>query len=171
MLIDELIEKAFSDGYEYALIEQREFGKDKNKDKKDDLKGLDKVNHFIYKNLTTKRGRQFYRNTAQGKEDDYHAKIHGGISVIPGAALGFSLGKMMGKSNAKSAAIAGLTGTVTGATSYGAGVLGNKSGIKLQHKLRKGNENYQKDWKRQEDLVDLSEGKISKEEFIKKYYK
>lgn len=25
MLIDELIEKAFSDGYEYALIEQREF--------------------------------------------------------------------------------------------------------------------------------------------------
>ena len=26
MLIDELIEKAFSDGYEYALMEQREFG-------------------------------------------------------------------------------------------------------------------------------------------------
>ena len=25
MLIDELIEKAFSDGYEYALMEQREF--------------------------------------------------------------------------------------------------------------------------------------------------
>jgi hypothetical protein len=164
MLIEELIEKAFCDGYEYA---QKEFGKDK----KDDLKGLDKVDHFIYKNLTTKRGRQYYRNTARGKEDDYLARIPGAISTIPGAALGFGLGKAMGKSNAKSAAIAGLAGAAMGATTYGAGVLGNKSGIKLQKKLKEKSKKYQDDWKKQEDLIDLAEGKISKEEFIKKHYK
>ena len=166
MLIDELIEKAFCEGYEYA---QREY----SEDKKDDLKGLDKVNHFIYKNLTTKRGRKYYRNTAQGKEDDYQAKIHGGISAILGGSLGYSLGKTAGKSNSKSAAIAGLSAAGMGATSYAAGVLGNRSGLKVQRELKKKKKNkkYREDWKRQEDLIDLSEGKISKEEFIKKYYK
>ena len=164
MLIDKLIEKSFCEGYEYA---QREY----SEDKKDDLKGLDKVNHFIYKNLTTKRGRKYYRNTAQGKEDDYQAKIHGGISAILGGSLGYSLGKMAGKSNSKSAAIAGLSAAGMGATSYAAGVLGNRSGLKVQRELKKKNKKYREDWKRQEDLIDLSEGKISKEEFIKKYYK
>jgi hypothetical protein len=40
MLISELIEKAFSDGYEYALMEQREFN---NADQKELRKRLGKV--------------------------------------------------------------------------------------------------------------------------------
>lgn len=60
---------------------------------------------------------------------------------------------MTGKSNSKSAAIAGLTAAGMGATSYGAGVLGNKSGLKVQRELKKKNKKYREDWKKKNRKV------------------
>ena len=97
------------------------------------------------------------------------AVISTGIGGTIGGAVA---GKVLGGSNkeaALAAAAMGLSG-ITGA------YVGSKLGEKLEPKvlekrkeLEKTDKNYRNSWKKQEDLLDVKLGKMSKEKFVKKW--
>lgn len=90
-----------------------------------------------------------------------------------GMALGTAISaKMLGASNKTTAKMTALLGLAGASGSY----VGNKLGEKLEPKLiekrkelEKTNKNYRNGWKKQEDLLDVKLGKMSKEKFVKKW--
>ena len=107
------------------------------------------------------------------KEDNSRKRKAAVVSAGIGGTIGGAVaGKVLGGSNkeaALAAAAMGLSG-ITGA------YIGSKLGEKLEPKvlekrkeLEKTNKNYRNSWKKQEDLLDVKLGKMSKEKFVKKW--
>jgi hypothetical protein len=157
MLIDELIEKAFSDGYEYA---QREF----NKKKKIDL--YDRAEIAMYK-IPGARG---YMDP---EEKDSYGKRAAKGAAIGGAALGaMSLPAAAALSkitkNPKLAAKVAAASTLAGAAG---GAIGGVVGTGIRRGLRKTSKKYDELWKKQADKAKVAHGEMSKEEYAEKYGK
>ena len=144
---------------------------EKEKEEKDvKLKTGDAINYYGNYGLIRKDGlaAKLERDRISGdnKKNIRNSAIGGGASV----GLGMAAGAGLVTGSAKSAAKHGLIGATLGA---GAGALGAAGGLALRHKIEKGEgkfaKNYKKSWEKQEDLLDLKQGKISKEEFVKKW--
>ena len=145
MLIDELIERAFCDGYEYA---QKEFGK-----KKIDL--YDRAEIAMYK-IPGMRG------TVDPEDKDSLSKRAAKSAAIGGATMG-TLGAVLSK-NPKIAAKAALVGSVGSA-------IGGTAGTGIRRFLRKENKKYDSMWKKQADKAKVAHGEMSREEYAEKWGK
>jgi hypothetical protein len=144
MLIDELIEKAFCDGYEYA---QKEFNK------KIDL--YDRAEIAMYK-IPGMRG------AVDPEDKDSLGKRVVKSAAIGGATVG-TLGAVLSK-NPKFAAKAALAGTIGSA-------IGGAAGTGIRQSLRKENKKYDNLWKKQADKAKVAHGEMSKEEYAEKWGK
>lgn len=120
-----------------------------------------------------KKERNRLKGIPDSEEEKSKERRRNMIASGSGAAIGGAIGtKMLGASNkivAKNAAVLGLVGA-------GGSYIGNKLGEKLEPKLiekrkelEKTNKNYRNSWKKQEDLLDVKLGKMSKEKFVKKW--
>jgi hypothetical protein len=90
-----------------------------------------------------------------------------------GAAIGGAAGsKSIGESNRSAATSAAILGLVGAGSVYVGSKLGEKlepKVLKKRKELEKTDKNYRNSWKKQEDLLDVKLGKMSKEKFVKKW--
>lgn len=120
-----------------------------------------------------KKERNRLKGIPDSEEEKSKERRRDMIATGGGATIGTAIGaKMLGASNktaAKKAAVIGLIGA-------GSSYVGSKLGEKLEQKvieerkeLEKTNKDYRNSWKKQEDLLDVKLGKMSKEKFVKKW--
>ena len=150
--------------YNEATGEEKLFS-DKNKkgEKKErKLKPLHKLNVIGYK-LEGKLGRKLERQNLEGdwKGAGKSRAVGAGISTLAGAGIGAAIG-------GKKAALVGAK--------YGAGIgtavaLGGTLGTAAVKKLRKSSSRYDKAARQRLDEIALAEGKMTKEEYMDKWYK
>lgn len=160
-LLEEVYYSGIEDGYDYA---QKEFAEKEVK-----LEPSDAFNYYGNYGLMRKGGvvSKLERDRISGdtKKNAKNAAILGGAG---GSVYGGVLGGMAG--GKKGALIGTAAGAAVGA---GSAAIGSAAGTALRHKMEKGDgkfsKKYKKNWEKQEDLLDLKEGKITKEEFVKKW--
>lgn len=160
-LLEEVYFSGISDGYDYA---QKEFA-----EKKVELKTGDAINYYGNYGLMRKNGlmAKMERDRISGdtKSNLRNTSISGGAG---GAVAGGIIGGLQG--GTKGALIGAPVGAAIGA---GASALGTAAGLGLRHSMENGEgekaKNYKKSWEKQSDLLDLKQGKMSKEEFVKKW--
>lgn len=134
------------------------------------LKLGDRMDIWSYKNLMGDKGRSRERERIEGvdtsKRDAKVGAISGGIH---GALIGGSLGYLTkGKKGASiGSAIGGAAGAGIGSASA---YVGSKAGQAARKQLEK-NETYKKSWEKLGNKLDVAEGKMSKSDFAKKWYK
>ena len=179
---NELIEKAFSIGYECALEEieeQREFSE--KEEKKSKKMGLgDKMDIWAYKNLYGKKHRkasieELDEKEPVGKIMARDAKLMAKIGAIEGGLIG-GIGALMDKdTTSKSERIknslkyggglalagAGLAGTIGGMSSA--------VGVPIRRSLRKKSSKYDELWKKEQDKMRVADGQMTREEFLEKW--
>ena len=183
---EELIEKAFSMGYECALAEAEEkyFSKDEDdeKPKKKKLHISDRMDIWALKNFMSKKGRKEAIEDLDEKEPVSKlakrdaikaAKIGAGLGALSGGALGYISGY---NENKKRRALKALKGAGVGAVS-GAVLNGGNAALDTtlntltRRSARKTFKTSDDAWKEEQDLIRVADGQMSKEEFIKKWYK
>jgi hypothetical protein len=182
---DELIEKAFSMGYEYALEEieeQREFSEKEEKEEKDSKKMSlgDRMDVWAYKNLY---GKKYRKGSIEGLDDKEslgkailrETKTGAKIGVTGGALLGALAGAVDkdGGDSAKERALNALKFSGIGAAAgagYGAAVGTIKGGttIPLRRIARK-DPKVDSAIKREQDKMRVADGQMTKEEFLEKW--
>lgn len=137
--------------------------KKKEEDDEPKLTTSDKINIKLNKALTTKKDREAFveafedgKSHKYGKQAAKYAAIGGGIN---GGILGAAGGK-------KSAAIGAGIGAVSGAAgSY----VGTRVGVALNKLARKHSGSFDTKMKLAVDRVKVADGKMTKEEFAKKW--
>lgn len=170
--LDDLLERAFCDGYQYAQVEfaEKEDKEDKWSDKDDSSMKLgDKVSIWGLKKLHTKKGREAivegHRHGNWHKEGVQNAKIAGGVGALGGAIVGAGVtpggaGKKALGAAAGAAAAGGLLG---GATYAGTRVGGGLKNV--ANELSRGSAEKSA---RRADRADVASGKMTKEEYLKR---
>ena len=134
------------------------------------LKLGDRRDIWSSKNQMGDKGRSRERERIEGvdtsKRDAKVGAISGGIH---GALIGGSLGYLTkGKKGASiGSAIGGAAGAGIGSASA---YVGSKAGQAARKQLEK-NETYKKSWEKLGNKLDVAEGKMSKSDFAKKWYK
>lgn len=159
-------ERTFSVAEDAESLEEKDFS-DKKKEEDDDEPKLttgDKINIKLNKALTTKKDREaFVEAYEDGKSHKYGkqaAKYAAIVNGIGGGLLGAGVG---GK---KGAAIGAGIGAVSGAAgSYAAA----RAGIALNKLARKHSGSLDTKTKLAVDRVKVADGKMTKEEFAKKW--
>lgn len=152
-------ERTFSVAEDAESLEEKDFS-DKKKEEDDEpkLTTIDKINIKLNKALTTKKDREaFVEAYEDGKQAAKYAAIGGGIS---GGILGAAVG---GK---KGAAIGAGIGAVSGAAGSYAGT---RAGVALNKLVRKHSGSLDTKTKLAVDRVKVADGKMTKEEFAKKW--
>lgn len=170
--LDDLLERAFCDGYQYAQVEFAE-KEDKEDDwsAKDDreMKLGDKAEIWSLKKLATKKDREAivegHRHGNWHKMGVQSAKYGGGTGAIGGALVGAKVAKGGIGKKAIGAAVGAATGaTAVGGGSYvGARVLG--VGKNVMNELSRGSAEGSA---RLADRADVASGKMTKDEYIKR---
>lgn len=178
------LEKAFSDGYEYAL-EERLYSKNEEKEEKKSKKISfgDRADIWAYKHLHGKKSRKDFINDLDEKEDllkiaKRHAAKGAKAGLTTGAVIGGSLGylgsdKNDSKSKKLGKVLAGVgafapTGAISGAASAGIGSLVGTAGRRSLRKVWKG---YDKSWIKEQDKMKVADGQMSREEYAEKWGK
>lgn len=179
---NELIEKAFSMGYECALEEfeeQREFSeKEEKKSKKIGLR--DKMDIWAYKNLYGKKYRkasieELDEKEPVGKIMARDAKMLAKIGAIEGGLIGGIGGALMGKDTSKSERIKNSLKYGSGLALVGGGMAGSIGGISsgiavpIRRSLRKKSSKYDEMWKKEQDKMRVADGQMTREEFLEKW--
>lgn len=147
------------------------------KQKETKLKPMDRFNVLSYK-LSGKRGRDEYRDILEGntenmiKRDVKRGAIITGVGTLAGAGLGAYLRKGEGaKKMLKAAGKSGLAGLALGtgltAGRVGADYVDSKINKAIDKRSKRARENKE----RELDLIDVAEGKLSKDQFANKWYK
>lgn len=152
-------ERTFSVAEDAESLEEKDFS-DKKKEEDDEpkLTTSDKINIKLNKALTTKKDREaFVEAYEDGKQAAKYAAIGSGIS---GGILGAVVG---GK---KGAAIGAGIGAVSGAAGSYAGT---RAGVALNKLARKHSGSLDTKTKLAVDRVKVADGKMTKEEFAKKW--
>ena len=140
--------------------EQREFADNSEDDVK--LKPLHRYNVAMYK-LEGKLGRKLDRQHIEGdwKSSAKRGAAVAGISTLIGTGIGAAVG---GKYGAKAGAKVGA------ALGTGAAV-GGTLGTAAVKKLRKSSSRYDKAARQRLDEIALAEGKMTKKDYVNKWYK
>ena len=161
---NELIEKAFSMGYECAL-EERMYSDDEKKKK---MSMSDRFDVWAWKHLSGKKRRDSRLNEIEEKESlGKLALKEGAKDAIPGALLGAAAGYV--KTGKKSGA--GL-GAAAGAAGFGGvSALGTAATVGLRRSLRKKSKSYDNAWKKQADRIRIANGEMTPEEYMDKWGK
>lgn len=155
-------ERTFSVAEDAESLEEKDFS-DKKKEEDDEpkLTTSDKINIKLNKALTTKKDREAFvedgKSHKYGKQAAKYAAIGSGIS---GGILGAVVG---GK---KGAAIGAGIGAVSGAAGSYAGT---RAGVALNKLARKHSGSLDTKTKLAVDRVKVADGKMTKEEFAKKW--
>lgn len=152
-------ERTFSVAEDAESLEEKDFS-DKKKEEDDEpkLTTSDKINIKLNKALTTKKDREaFVEAYEDGKQAAKYAAIGSGIG---GGILGAAVG---GK---KGAAIGAGIGAVSGAAGSYAGT---RAGVALNKLARKHSGSLDTKTKLAVDRVKVADGKMTKEEFAKKW--
>lgn len=158
-------ERTFSVAEDAESLEEKDFS-DKKKEEDDEpkLTTSDKINIKLNKALTTKKDREAFveayedgKSHKYGKQAAKYAAIGSGIG---GGILGAAVG---GK---KSAAIGAGIGAVSGAAGSYAGT---RAGVALNKLARKHSGSLDTKTKLAVDRVKVADGKMTKEEFAKKW--
>ena len=152
-------ERTFSVAEDAESLEEKDFS-DKKKEEDDEpkLTTSDKINIKLNKALTTKKDREaFVEAYEDGKQAAKYAAISSGIG---GGILGAAVG---GK---KGAAIGAGIGAVSGAAGSYAGT---RAGVALNKLARKHSGSLDTKTKLAVDRVKVADGKMTKEEFAKKW--
>lgn len=128
------------------------------------LKASDKSKIWINKNLTTQGLRNHMRDSLEGNDRyvNRQSKIGAALGGLMGAMSGAGLGGAKGA----------LIGTAVGVPSgYFLAKHGTKSGLKMRENLLNKSETHKEALEKQSDRLDIAEGKMSKSDFAKKWYK
>ena len=153
-------ERTFSVAEDAESLEEKD-SSDKKKEEDDEPKLTisDKINIKLNKALTTEKDREAFVEEAHkyGKQAAKYAAISGGIG---GGILGAEVG---GK---KGAAIGAGIGAVSGAAGSYAGI---RAGVALDKLARKHSGSLDTKTKLAVDRVKVADGKMTKEEFAKKW--
>lgn len=186
---EELIEKVFSMGYEYALEEleeQKMFSEDEDDDDDDDdekpskkIRLRDRMDIWAYKNLFGKKSRKRQIKELDEKESISrvavnNAKRHGKRGAIAGAIGGAALEilKSDEDNRVKDALVGAASGAITGGIASGAGsAIGSAVGTMHRRSLRKISKGYDKAMRKEQDKMKVADGQMSREEFAKKWGK
>ena len=154
-------ERTFSVAEDAESLEEKDFS-DKKKEEDDEpkLTTSDKINIKLNKALTTKKDREAYEDGKSHKYGKQAAKYAAIGSGIGGGILGAAVG---GK---KSAAIGAGIGAVSGAAGSYAGT---RAGVALNKLARKHSGSLDTKTKLAVDRVKVADGKMTKEEFAKKW--
>lgn len=147
------------------------------KQKKTKLKPMDRFDVLGYK-LSGKKVRDDVRDMLEGntenliKRDAKRGAIITGVGTLAGAGLGAYLRKGEGaKKMLKTAGKSGLAGLALG-TGLTAGMVGiDYAGSELGKAIDKKSKRARKNKERELDLIDVAEGKLSKDQFANKWYK
>jgi hypothetical protein len=178
---EELIERAFSIGYECALEdleEQREFSEKEDKPKK--LSTRDKMDIWAYKNLYGKKYRkasieELDEKEPVGKIMARDAKMMAKIGAIEGGLIGGIGGALMGKDTSKSERIKNSLKYGGGLALAGGGIggyIGGMSsavGVPIRRSLRKKSSKDDELWKKEQDKMRVADGQMTREEFLEKW--
>lgn len=191
--LDELLERAFCEGYEYA---QKEFGRAERKERRESNRKMRElgINKYDRDDITVKKAQykknpEKFKNIEDLSSDDPEtrkkankentkrlAKVLVPIEAATGAALGAGLGSLhervtkSGKVKTK-AGKGALIGTAAGAA-FGAGLSAvNHAEFKHRNKMAEKYPEGLHDQKRQKDrdASKVAKGEMSEEEFAKKY--
>ena len=141
--LDDLLERAFCDGYQYAQVEfaEKEDKEDSADDKDNEMKLGDKVNIWALKKLNTKKDREAI---AEGHR---HGNWH--------------------KAGVQSAKYAGGLGALAGGIA-GAGYAGTRIGGGLRNVKNELSRDSAEKSARIADRADVASGKMTKEEYLKR---
>ena len=120
-----------------------------------------------------KKERKRLKGIPDSEEEKSKERRTNTLAAGCGAAIGGAMGsKFMGESNRSAAASAAVFGLIGAGSAYVGSKLGEKLEPKVLEKrkeLEKTNKDYRNSWKKQEDLLDVKLGKMSKEKFVKKW--
>lgn len=172
--LDDLLERAFCDGYQYAQVEfaEKEDKKDKEDsadDKDNEMKLGDKVNIWALKKLNTKKDREAlaegHRHGNWHKAGVQSAKWTGGLGALAGgiAGAGATPGGV-GRKALGAAAGAAVAGGLYG----GAGYVGTRIGGGLRNVKNELSRDSAEKSARIADRADVASGKMTKEEYLKR---
>lgn len=153
-------ERTFSVAEDAESLEEKDFS-DKKKEEDDEpkLTTSDKINIKLNKALTTKKDREaFVEAYEDGKSHKY------GKQAAKYAAIGSGIGAAVG--GKKGAAIGAGIGAVSGAAGSYAGT---RAGVALNKLARKHSGSLDTKTKLAVDRVKVADGKMTKEEFAKKW--
>ena len=153
-------ERTFSVAEDAESLEEKDFS-DKKKEEDDEpkLTTSDKINIKLNKALTTKKDREaFVEAYEDGKSHKY------GKQAAKYAAIGSGIGGAVG--GKKGAAIGAGIGAVSGAAGSYAGT---RAGVALNKLARKHSGSLDTKTKLAVDRVKVADGKMTKEEFAKKW--
>jgi hypothetical protein len=178
---EELIERAFSIGYECALEdleEQREFSEKEDKPKK--LSNLDKMDIWRYKNLYGKKSRKGEIERLDEKESigksmarsaKYAGKLGAAIGAIGGGLGGYfdSRGEDTKERIKKMLQYGAVGGIGYGAIAGGVVGLGEGLATPIRRSLRKKSSKYDEFWKKEQDKMRVADGQMTREEFLEKW--
>ena len=144
------------------LVKRKLFTEKEGEKKERKLKPLHRYNVAMYK-LDGKLGRKLHKQNLEGdwKSTAKSGAAGAGITTLIGTGIGAAVG---GKSGAKFGAKAGAalgTGFAAGST----------LGTATVKKLRKSSSRYDKAARQRLDEIALAEGKMTKEEYMDKWYK
>ena len=183
---EELIEKAFSMGYEYALaeVEEKYFSEDEDDDEKPKKKISlgDRMDIWTYKNLMSKKGRKEAIEDLDEKESVLKASKRHIIrdakrGAIGGALAGGAIGYFGSKDDTKSERVKNtlkyMAGGALGGAAFegGTGSIAYPLAIAGRRSLRKVSSSYDKAARKNQDKLKVADGQMSREEFAKKWGK
>lgn len=169
--LDDLLERAFCDGYQYAQVEfaEKEDKEDSADDKDNEMKLGDKVNIWALKKLNTKKDREAiaegHRHGNWHKMGVQSAKYAGAGGAIGGALIGASATR----GGAGKKALGALGGAaVAGGLYGGAGYVGTRIGGGLRNVKNELSRDSAEKSARIADRADVASGKMTKEEYLKR---
>ncbi len=182
---NELIEKAFSIGYECALaeVEEKYFSEDEDDEKpKKKIRLGDRMDIWTYKNLMSKKDRKELIEDLDEKESILKASKRHIIrdakrGALGGAIIGGGIGYFGSKDEKNSErvknALKYMAGGALGGAAFegGTGSIGYPLGIAARRSLRKVSSSYDKAARKNQDKMKVADGQMSREEFAKKWGK
>lgn len=182
---NELIEKAFSMGYEYALaeVEEKYFSEDEDDEKpKKKIRLGDRMDIWSYKNFIGKKRRKQMIEDLDEKESISKvakreavraAKVGAGLGALSGGAIGYITSSKGDKKERILGTLKGAgAGAITGAAVDG-GLMGLDTAMNtsLRRAARKVSKTSDKSWRKEQDKMKVADGQMSREEFAEKWGK
>lgn len=139
---------------------------DKDDDEELEMSKADKMSIWLDKHLTTKKDREAKIEAYDRDSQNFHklAKQSAKRGAIIGGSVGTAAGLIMG--NKKTAAALGLTGAAVSAGGHYGAI--RAAGESVNNR-RKRDENADKMYQSAADQAKVASGKMSKEEYIKRY--